>query len=362
MKIGIVGLPFVGKTSVFNALTHAQAETGAYSVHKKSNISSVKVPDGRPYALAEVFRPKKVTPTSIDYVDVAGVSKSDAEHSGLETSVIAELRDADALAHVVRLFEDDTVPHVEGSIDAQRDIETIDLELLLADLQIVERRLERLSKEIKLKKAPDLEQERAVLTRCKAALEADTPLRALTLSPDDEKIIKGYRFLTQKPLLIILNIGEDQIEHADACRQRFEAYAHRPKTALIALSARLEMEIAQLDPPDAEVFMAEMGLKATALTQVIQTSHRLLGLITFLTGGPNEVRAWTLRTGMTALDAATAIHTDLARGFIRAETIRWSDLVACGSVAKAREKGLLRLEGKEYVVQDGDVLTIRFNV
>ena len=362
MKIGIVGLPFVGKTSVFNALTHAEAETGDYSVHKKANISSVRVPDERLNALAEVFQPKKVTPASIDYVDVAGVSKGESEQSGLDTSVLAELRDADALAHVVRLFEDNAVPHAEGSIDAQRDIETIDLELLLADLQIIERRLERLSKEIKLKKAPELELEHALLVRCKEALEADTPLRALGFSPEDEKRIKGFRFLTRKPMLIILNIGEDRLAEADEICQRFDVYADRPKTAVIALSARLEMELAQLDAEDAEVFMEEMGLEATALTQVIHTCYRLLGLITFLTGGRNEVRAWTLKAGMTALDAAGTIHTDMARGFIRAETVHWADLVACGSVVKARDKGILRLEGKAYVVQDGDVLTIRFNV
>jgi hypothetical protein len=373
MKIGIVGLPYVGKTSVFNALTQSEAETGTYSAQKKSNIGSVKVPDKRLDALAPIFHPKKVTPTSIDYVDVAGVSKGDVERSGLETSVIAELREVDALAHVVRLFEDDAVPHVDGSINAQRDIETIDLELAFADLQVIEKRLERLGKEIKLKKAPILEEEYSLLTQCKAALEADTPLRALALSPEDEKMIKGYRFLTQKPMVIVLNIGEDQLEQSEEICQRFAEYAEKivpvgqlslrkPQTDLIALSARLEMEIAQLDAADAEPFLAEMGLKETALTRVIHKSYRLLGLITFLTGGPNEVKAWTLKEGMTALDAAGIIHTDFARGFIRAETIQWSDLAACGSLARAREKGLLRLEGKDYVVKDGDVLTIRFSV
>ncbi len=362
MKIGIVGLPYVGKTSVFNALTQSEAETGTYITKKGLNISSVKVPDERLESLASIFHPKKVTPTSIDYVDVAGVSKGDAAKEGLEARLIAELREVDALAHVVRAFEEDSVPHVDGRVDAKRDIETIDIELTVADLQIIDKRLDRLNKELRAQKVPVLEHERAVLERCKEALEAGIALREIDFLPEDEKAIRGYGFLTQKPLLLILNIGEDQLNRAEEIRTAFAEYAQKPQVEIITLSARLEMEIAQLDSEDAAVFLAEMGLNESALTRVIHVSYRLLRLITFFTVVSSELRAWTLKQGMTALDAAEAIHTDMALGFIRAETIHWAGLVECDSLAKAREKGLLRLEGKDYVVQDGDVLTIRFNV
>ena len=362
MKIGIVGLPYVGKTTIFNALTQSEAETGTYIVQKGSNISSVKVPDERLASLAGVFNPKRVTPTSIDYVDVAGVAKGDIAREGLEAGIIAELREVDALAHVVRVFEDDAVPHVDGDVDAKRDIETIDIELTFADLQIIDSRLDRLSRELRTQKVPALEHERTVLERCKGALEAGVALREIELSPEDERAIRGYGFLTQKPLLVILNIGEDGLDQTESIHESIGDSAQKPQTEIIAVVAKLEMEISQLDEEDAEIFLGEMGLNESALTRVIHASYRLLGLITFFTVVSDELRAWTLRGGMMAVEAAAAIHTDMARGFIRAETIHWADLVDCGSLAKARDKGLLRLEGKDYTVQDGDVLTIRFNV
>lgn len=360
MKIGIVGLPYVGKTSLFNALTQSEAETGTYATKKGWNVGSVKVPDERLAALAEVFNPKRVTPTSIDYVDIAGVSKGDIALEGLETGVIAELREVDALAHIVRVFEDDAVPHVDGDVSPERDIETIDIELAFADLSIIDNRLDRLDRELRTQKIPALEHERAVLERCKGALEGGTPIRELPLAPEDERAIRGYGFLTQKPLLLALNIGEDQLDSAEAIRASF-AVSER-QLEIITLSARLEMELARLDAEEAELFRAEMGLDESALARVIDTSYRTLGLVTFFTVVSDELRAWTLKDGMTALDAADAIHTDMARGFIRAETIHWADLVDCGSLTAARDNGLLRLEGKDYLVSDGDVLTIRFNV
>lgn len=362
MKIGIVGLPYVGKTSLFNALTQSNAETGVYQAQKGSNISSVKVPDERLEPLAAMFKPKKVTPASIDYVDVAGVSKGDSERGGLEAGVLAELREVDALLLMVRVFADDSIPHVNGSVDARRDIETVDLELAFADLQIIDKRLERIHRELRAKKVPVLEGERTVLERCKAFLERGIALREIDLSPEDAKVIRGYRFLTQKPMLLIFNIGENQLEHAEEIRSNFAEYEKKPQTEILTLCAKLEMEISQLDAADAEIFLAEMGLKESALKRIIHASYHLLGLITFFTVGSNEVRAWTLNRGMTAVEAAGVVHTDFARGFIRAETIHWAELVDCGSLAKAREKGLLRLEGKDYVVQDGEVLTIRFSV
>jgi len=364
MKIGIVGLPYVGKTTLFNALTQSEAETGTYAGKKGANVGSVKVLDERLTALAEVFSPKRVTPTSIDYVDIAGVSKGDIALEGLETGAIAELREVDALAHVVRVFADDAVPHVDGDVDPKRDIETIDIELAFADLGIIDNRLDRLSRELRTQKNPALEHERAVLEQSKAALEGGTAIRELPLSPEDERAIRGYGFLTQKPLLLVLNISEDGLEGArvEEVRASFADYAQKRQIEIITLSARLEMELTQLDVEDAEIFRTEMGLNESALAWVIDASYRALGLITFFTVVSDELRAWTLKSGMTALDAAAAIHTDMARGFIRAEAIHWADLVDCGGLTEARDSGLLRLEGKDYLVSDGDVLTIRFNV
>ena len=362
MKIGIVGLPYVGKTSLFNALTQSDAETGTYATKKGWNVGSVKVPDDRLGALAEVFSPKRVTPTSIDYVDIAGVSKGDIAMEGLEAGVIAELREVDALAHIVRVFEDDAVPHVDGLVDPKRDVETIDIELAFADLRIIDNRLDRLSRELRAQKIPALEHERSVLERCKAALEGGTAIRELSLSSEDEGAIRGYGFLTQKPLLLVLNVGEDQLERAEDIRIRFVEYAEKRQIKIITLSARLEMELAQLDAADADIFRNEMELDESALARVVDVSYGTLGLLTFFTVVSDELRAWTLKAGMTAVDAAAAIHTDMARGFIRAEAIHWKDLVDCGGLTEARDSGLLRLEGKDYSVSDGDVLTIRFNV
>ena len=362
MKIGIVGLPYVGKTSLFNALTQSNAETGGYQAQKGSNISSVKVPDERLEPLTAMFKPKKITPASIDYVDMAGVSKGEIERGDLEAGVLAELREVDALLLMVRVFADDSIPHVNNSVDARRDIETVDLELAFADLQIIDKRLERIHRELRSKKVPMLEGERTVLERCKAFLERGIALREIGLSPEDAKVIRGYRFLTQKPMLLIFNIGENQLDLAEEIRSNFVEYEKKPQTEILTLCAKLEMEISQLDAADSEVFQAEMGLKESALKQVIRASYHLLGRITFFTVGSDEVKAWTLNRGMTAVEAAASIHTDLARGFIRAETIHWAELVGCGSLGKARERGLLRLEGKDYVVQDGEVLTIRFSV
>ncbi len=368
MKIGIVGRPHVGKTTVFNALAHSNAEIGDYTNKKQINLSTVSVPDERLEPLAEVFQSKEIIFATIDYMDGGGTSRSAinrhverSERAEIDASILAELRTADALAHVVRLFEDETVPHVDGNVNGKRDIEAIDLEFVFADLQIIDGRISRLEKLLKNQKSAEHQNELRILETCKETLDNGKPLRALTISDNEEKIIRGYGFLTQKPLLLICNISETQLDEADEIFKRFAEYEAQPQTTVFVLAAQLEMEIAQLDSADAEVFLTEMGLNESALERFIQTSYQLMGLITFFTGGPKEVRAWTLRSGQTALEAAGLIHTDFERGFVRSECINWAELVNCGSYTQARSKGLVRAEGKTYQVQEGDVLTILAN-
>ena len=361
MKIGIVGRPQVGKTTVFNTLAQSNAEIGGYTSRGQINLSTANVPDERLERLAETLETKKITPAAIDYVDVAGVTKSDVEQAELESGTLAELRTVDALAHVVRLFEDEAVPHVDGSVDGERDIESVSLEFVLADLQIVEGRLDRLRKQYQNQKLPEQLNELRILETCQQTLENGKPLRILNLSANEEKLIRGYGFLTLKPLLLVCNIGETQLDAADEIRKHFSRYESEPQTAVIVLAAQLEMELSQLDATDAEIFMEALGLSESALERFIQTSYRLLGLITFFTINPTEARAWTLREGQTAVDAAGRIHTDFANAFIRSETINWEDLIASGGYSEARSRGLLRAEGKTYQVQEGDVLLILAN-
>lgn len=368
MKIGIVGRPHVGKTTVFNALAHSNAEIGGYTSKKQINLSTISVPDERLEPLAKVFQSEKIIPATIDYMDGGGTSRSAInpnierpEHTELDPEVLGELRTVDALAHVVRLFEDETVPHVDGNVNAERDIESVNLEFALSDLQIIEGRIDRLEKLLKNQKSAEHQNELRILEECKQSLEEGKPLRSLTILENEEKLIRGYGFLTQKPLLLICNISETQLDEADEILEHFAKYEGLPQTGVIVLAAQLEMEIAQLDSADAEVFMAEMGLKESALERFIHTSYQLMGLITFFTGGLKETRAWTLRSGQTAVEAAGLIHTDFERGFVRSECINWKDLAACSSYTQARSKGLVRAEGKTYQVQEGDVLTILAN-
>ncbi len=368
MKIGIVGRPHVGKTTVFNALAQSNAEVGNYTEKKRINLSTVTVPDERLDPLAEVFQAKMTVPATIDYIDGGGTSrlaiKSNVDqpiNPELDASVLAELRTVNALAHVVRLFEDETVPHVDGNVDGERDIEAVNLEFVFADLQIIDGRLNRLEKLLKNEKTPEYQNEFRILQTFKQTLEDGKPLRSIDISDTDEKLIRGYGFLTLKPLLIICNISELQLQDLDEVYNKYSVYANQPQTDIIVLAAQLEMEIAQLDAADAEVFMVEMGLEQSALERFIQTSYQLMGLITFFTGGEKEARAWNLRKGQTAVEAAGAIHTDFERGFVRSECINWKELVNCGSYSQARSKGLLRAEGKTYLVQEGDVLTILAN-
>jgi hypothetical protein len=366
MQIAIVGLAGSGKTTVFNTLTRGHAETGGYG-GVTLNVGVVKVPDPRLDTLAGIFKPKKIVHADVTYVDLPAPPVSTEGHIGTEelpADHLARLRDSDALLHVVRAFEDPANPHPDGSVDPARDLERLDLEFTLADLAMAERRLERLKTSARHGTSAEreaAEREEVVVRRIHEGLEAGSPIRDLGLDADDEKAIRGFRFLTQKPVLVVLNVGEADLAGAPALVARVAGgYTHRH--ALVeALSARIEMELGELEPDEAGAFMEELGIAESGLDRVIALSYRLLGLVSFLTAGPDEVRAWPIPDGSTAVDAAGAIHSDLARGFIRAETIQYDDLVTLGSMAEARKHGKLRSEGKTYRVRDGDVLEILFS-
>ncbi|HSL33163.1 MAG TPA: redox-regulated ATPase YchF [Candidatus Limnocylindrales bacterium] len=366
MQIAIVGLAGSGKTTVFNTLTRGHADTGGFG-GLELHVGVVKVPDERLDRLAEIFKPKKVVHADVTYVDLPAPPASSEGRIGTEelpAEHLARLRESDALLHVVRAFEDDAHPHPEGSVDPARDLERLDFEFAIADLALVDRRLERLrtsGRHGTQAERESNEREEKVLIRLKEALEAGRPIRDVELEDDEEKAIRGFRFLTQKPVLVLLNVGEADLPAAPAKVAAIAAgYDHR--NALVdALSARIEMELEELEPDDAAVFMEELGIAETGLDRVIGLSYRLLGLISFLTAGPDEVRAWPIRDGSTAVDAAGAIHTDLAKGFIRAETVAYDDLLTLGSMAEARKHGRLRSEGKTYRVRDGDVVEILFS-
>lgn len=360
MKIAIIGLANSGKTTVFNALTGGTAETTAYSSGQLApNLATVRVPDSRLDVLARMFNPKKVTCADVQYIDIGGLSSGARESGGLPPVVLNYISGADALLHVVRSFEDETVPHPDGGIDALRDIEAVDLELAFSDLAIIERRLARLNAEIGKMSAKDREMrimERDVLVRIQAALESGTPIRDLDLTAEEERLLRGYQFLTAKPLLLAVNIGEDQLQQPPAIR-----YEHR-RSGVATLCGKIEAELAQLDEEEARAFMDDLGIAEPARNRVIALSYELLGLISFLTAGPDEVRAWTIRRGTPAVEAAGVIHSDIQRGFIRAEIVAFDDLARAGSMAEARKHGHVRMEGKQYIVQDGDVCHFLFNI
>ena len=366
MQIAIVGLAGAGKTTVFNTLTRGHAETGGYG-GLELHVGVVKVPDERLDRLAEIFKPKKIVHADVTYVDLPAPPPSSEGRVGTEelpAEHLARLRESDALLHVVRAWDDPAHPHPAGSVDPRRDLDQLDLEFTLADLALVDRRLERLRTSGRHGTAAEREaneREEAVLVRLKEALEAGRPIRDVDLEPDEEKAIRGFRFLTQKPVLVLLNVGESDLPGVASTVAGFGAgYDHR--SAMVdALSARIEMELGELEPDEAAAFMEELGLADSSLDRVIALSYRLLGLISFLTAGPDEVRAWPIPDGSTAVDAAGAIHTDLARGFIRAETVAYEDLIELGSMAEARKAGKLRSEGKTYRVRDGDVIEILFS-
>jgi GTP-binding protein YchF len=355
MKTAIIGLPMTGKTSLFTILTGVHQETRIGSTAARTGVS--RVPDDRVEALARLFEPPKITHATVEYVDMPSISKENLR----DPSYMASMRVVDAFAHVLRLFADQTVPHEKGSVDPLRDLEDVETELILSDLVVVEKRMERLDKDRKKIKAPELDREFELLEKCKAALEANQPLRLMEFDAEDEKRLRGFQFLSLKPVLYVLNIGE---EDAGQLREREREYregplAGRKHTAVTAVCGKVEAELAELPRDEQREYLASYGLQESGLERLISATYALLGLMSFLTAGEDECRAWTIPVHSTAVKAAGAIHSDFEKKFIRAEVVNWKSLIDFGGYAGAREKGQLRLEGKEYIVKDGDVLVIR---
>lgn len=352
MQTGIIGLPQVGKTTLFRILTKAHVDAkGGQAAH----VGIAKVPEPRLGELAKLYNPKKITYATVQYVDLAGVQKERMRES------LASLRDVDAIAHVIRVFDDPSVPHSEGTIDPLRDATNLDLELILSDHDQVSKRLERVDKDLKKKKDPLLELEKGVLEKCKAHLEAEKPLRELELTPEERKPIGGFLFLSQRPMLYVLNLGDDEAAEMDKAieKHKLASLQGRPNTAVVAVCGRLEAELAEMEEAEAAELLASYGLKEPGLNRLIRATYDLMGLISFFTAGEPEVRAWTIRKGATAVKAAGEIHSDIEKGFIRAEVVRCEDLLTAGSIPVAKEKAQVRLEGKEYIVQEGDVILFR---
>jgi GTP-binding protein YchF len=353
LQTGIIGLPQVGKTTLFRILTKANVEGkgGGSATH----VGVAKVPEPRLLELAKLYNPKKITYATVQYVDLGGMQKEK------NRDALAPLREVDTIAHVIRVFDDPSVPHSEGSIDPLRDATNLELELIFSDHDQILRRLERLEKDLKKKSDPLLLAEKAVLDKCKAHLESEKPLRELELTAEERKPIGGFLFLSARPVLYVLNLGDDEADKLDTAveRHNLSALQGKPNSAVIAICGRLEAELAEMEEKEAAELLASYGLKEPGLNRLIRATYDLMGLIQFFTAGEPEVRAWTIRKGSTAQKAAGAIHSDIERGFIRAEVVKWSDLLAAGSIAAAREKAQVRLEGKEYIVQEGDVILFR---
>lgn len=358
MRLGIIGLPQSGKTTVFNALTRGDRPTGSMAGGRfEVQTAVVPVPDSRVDKLSAMFNPRKTIYAQVTYADIGGL-EGETDKSGFSGPLLNQLTQMDGFLHVVRAFEDPTVPHPAGSVDPRRDVGSVDGELLLNDLLAVERKLERLKDESRKGNVKDkglAQREEALFTKLHEGLSADHPLRDLDLTPDEERLLSGYGLLTRKPMLVVVNTGEDP----RGAESALSGYGHR-QTAVVALQGKIEMEIAQLPTDEAEAFLAEYGIEEPGLNRMIRLSYDLLGLESFFTVGEDEVRAWTVRRGATAPEAAGVIHTDLQKGFIRAEVVSYDDLMALGGMPEVKAKGKLRLEGKEYVVQDGDILNIRF--
>ncbi len=357
MKAGIIGFPQVGKTTLFKILTHAAIDPLKHAGKMEAHIGMAVVPDSRLDQLSVLFIPKKTTHATVEYIDVAGIVKGESK----DAAQLGNLKNVDALVHVVRAFQDEAIPHSEGSINPKRDIENLGIELILSDLVIVEKRMERLEKELKKVKNPGNEKELSLLKACKQQLEAEKPLRALSLGEEDKKLIRGFMFLSEKPLLHVLNLADNDASRISSVVADFglDGILSRPQEAISAVCGKIEAELSEISSEEAELFLADYGLKESGLARLIRVTYELLGLISFFTVGEDECRAWTIKQGTSALKAAGVIHSDIERCFIRAEVVPCHRLIELKTLAAAREKGLLRLEGKEYPVQDGDVINFR---
>jgi len=355
MQTGIIGLPQVGKTTLFRILTrtHVEDKPGRGATH----VGIARVPEPRLDKLAEIYHPPKITRATVEYVDLGGMARNNAR----DANVLAPLREVDALAHVLRVFDDPAMPHASGAANPLSDAETLDLELMFSDLDQITRRLERLEKDLKKKKDPAVEREQALMLRCKQEIEAERPLREVEFTAEERKMLTGFMFLSQRPMLYVLNLGDEEVGELDSAVELhgLQKLANRPNSAVVAICGRIEAELAELDDASAAEMVAAYKLKQSGLDRLIKATYDLLGLISFFTAGEPEVRAWTIRRGTTAVKAAGVIHTDIEKNFIRAEVVRCEDLLAAGSVPAAREKAQVRLEGKEYVVQEGDVILFR---
>ncbi|MCL6635080.1 MAG: redox-regulated ATPase YchF [Peptococcaceae bacterium] len=362
LNCGLIGLPMVGKTTIFNLLTGAGAETSNFLTGRaETNVGAARVPDRRVDFLSGLYRPRKTTYAQIQFSDVPGLVRGSSQGKGVGNQFLSAVRNADLLVHVVRAFVNPEVPHVDDSIDPLRDIETVGLELLFADMEIVEKRIERIKGGKKVKKEHALEL--AIMEKCLAALENEIPIGRLELSEEERLALKNYSFLTEKPLLLAVNTDEGQFRSRTyPGRDELESYAAARGLPVLEICGKIEMEISQLPDEDREVFLADLGVAQSGIDRLARAAYGYLGLISFFTVGEDEVKAWTIRKGTDARRAAGKIHSDFERGFIKAEVVKYSDLESLGSMAKVREKGLFRLEGKEYVVQDGDIINFRFNV
>lgn len=365
MKLGIVGLPNVGKSTLFNSLTKAGAESANYPFCTiDPNIGIVPVPDERLKLLGDMYQSKKVTPAVIEFVDIAGLVKGASKGEGLGNQFLSNIREVDAIVHVVRCFEDANVVHVDGSVDPLRDIETINLELIFSDLEILERRISKVTKAARMDKT--LAKEEALLQRVKAHLEDGKMAKTLEITDEDElALMKGYNLLTYKPVIYAANVAEDDLADDGAGNAHVQAvreFAAGEGSEVFVICAQIEQEISELDDEEKAMFLEDLGIEKSGLDKLIAASYRILGLMSFLTAGEDETRAWTIKIGTKAPQAAGKIHTDFERGFIKAEVVNYKDLLEQGSLAAAREKGLVGMEGKDYVVKDGDVILFRFNV